>query len=176
MRKKAKLVLCAIGVFTAHFAAATVGISSSILDRAKIFQSFDKAGQLGVGVQGGVQSGLNLQYWTAESRAVDLSLTGEHKNLALGLSHLWMFRGAFPGDITPLTPYVGAGLLAIVGHNDDILARTTGSNVAGAITIPLGFEFLVRRWGFFGEAAPAYEFAPVARDFLLADVGARYYF
>src|SRR6185437_8406423 len=58
----------------------------------------EKRRHFGIGAQIGVQSGLTSEYWTAESRAINTVIGYQHGNLAVSASHLWMFRGAFPGD------------------------------------------------------------------------------
>jgi hypothetical protein len=172
----AKLACIGILILAAPFTSATTDVSSSILDRGKVITELNKSGQLGVGFVAGSQSGLSAEYWTAESRALAGTLALEHQNVVVGLTHQWMFRGAFPGDLTPLTPFVGAGLLEILGRRPDGLRRQGGGDAVTAVQLPLGFVFLDRRWGFFAEAAPCFEFLPVFHDFIFADLGARYYF
>ena len=137
----------------------------------------NKLGQLGVGLQAGVQSGLTIEYWTAESRALDATLTTESGNIVLGLAHLWMFRGAFPGDADPLVTYLGFGALGFFGNRGDYLVHED-KNFIWALQAPVGFEYLLEKknYSFFIEAVPGMQFSPISRVFIGADAGFHFYF
>jgi hypothetical protein len=164
-------------IFSMHFSYAQDDVSTSTVKENHIPVLQPKTGQLGIGVQAGYQSGITLEYWDAESRAINFAVTVEHGNLGFSLAHLWMFRGAFPGDVTPLVPYVGAGLMRATGKNNDLVGRE-GEGFMWAIQVPLGFEYIPERKKFtvFAEGLPGVALANINFGLLGADAGFRVYF
>lgn len=151
---------------------------SDVVDSAKpenLPQKIEMAGRFGIGAQAGFQSGATLAYWMNESHALNAIFTMEHGNFVAGLAHLWMFRTAFVGDVNPMVPYIGVGVLGAFGKNADEILRD-GSKSAAVVTLPLGCEYLFEHFGIFLEISPGVEISKNAPDVFSGDGGARFYF
>jgi len=169
-------VICLLALALTHTLAFGQGRTTAAQDKA--LNVPDKTDELGVGLQLGSLSGVNLEYWLTQDRTMNAALTAERGNVALNATHVWLFANTFGGQFRNFVPFVGAGLLGAWGDRSDYFRRANNENFALALHVPLGIEFLPRleRFGIFAELAPSLEFVPQSFAFVTGDVGARFYF
>ncbi len=163
------------------FAATDVGESSTHVLPYR--NNTDKADEVGVGVEVGTQSGVNVEYWLTNNRTLEAAVSFDNGNTVFSFSHQWMFRNLFSGSANShaanyFVPYIGIGGLLGFGTNSDYFTRNGSDNSAFALQVPLGVEFLPgpQRFSVFAELAPSVEIAPQGAGFMTADLGARFYF
>jgi hypothetical protein len=171
-----KGILIGILALTANAFAQDGG--TSMMSRDSI-EAGNRVDQIGLGVQVGSLSGVNMEYWTSKDTTINAGLTFSQANTALSLAHVWMFPGAFSGSAAALVPYVGAGALGIWGNTNSSDNRNyNNDNFIFAAQVPVGLEFLpaAQRFSIYGELVPSLEIAPYVVGFLNADIGARFYF
>lgn len=160
------------------FGIAANGAETSVLGRGEV-NNVDKIDQIGVGLQVGTTTGVNLEYWLYPNTVLTGAVGVEHTNGIVTVGSNYMFRGAFAGSASALTPYVGGGALASFGTNSDYLDRTPSNrNFALALQVPLGLAWLpaAQRFDIFAQIAPSAEVTPVLLGFMAADLGAHFYF
>lgn len=167
------IILVGIGLGSAQSFAQG---SSQI--QGKTFANNEKTDQLGLGLQVGNLSGVNLEYWLNNNRTINAAVLGERQNVAISLTHTWMFRDQFSGEFNRVVPFVGAGLIGANGPSSDVFRRSGNETFALSAQVPVGFEYLPHayRFGVFIEASPSLEVTPTIFGYLTADLGARYYF
>ena len=143
----------------------------------------DKTNELGVGLQVGSFSGVNLEYWLSQNRTVNAAIAVNDGYTAITLATLWMFKDTFSGEASSLVPFIGAGVLSAWGTNNygnTYFSRrdTDNNSFVAAAQVPLGVEFLPhsQRFGVFAELAPSLEIIPAGFGFITGDVGARLFF
>ena len=155
---------------------------SSSLNASEYINNVNKTDQLGVGIEVGASPGVNLEYWLENDRALNGIIGIYNGDSEISLAYLWMFRNAFASianrrEVSYFVPYVGLGVLAGFGTNDDYFSRNS-QNSAFAMQIPLGIEFLPsqQRFSIFAEIATTLEVSPTGYVFTTADLGAKFYF
>jgi hypothetical protein len=170
-------------LLAALLAAVTFGSMSALAQgtssaSAKGLNARDKTDELGIGLQAGSLTGVNLQYWATANRTINGSLTSEFGNTALAVSHNWYFHDTFKGQFNNFVPFIGAGVIGAWGSKNDSFRKNANEDFGLAVQVPLGIEFLphMRRFSVFAEFAPSLEVTPANYGFLTGDVGARYFF
>jgi len=165
------LMIMSANVFAADAGTSTIS--------ARELGAGERYNAVGVGLQVGSFSGVNLEYWLTQYTTLNPAITFSSNNTAVSLDHRWLIRDAFRGDARALVPYVGLGALGIWGNTSSADNRNyNNENFVLAAQVPFGLEFLPadQRFGVFGEIAPAMEITPNLIGLLNADIGARLYF
>ena len=106
----------------------------------------EKAGDFGLGVQWGQNTGIEAKYWTTETAAIGFGAAFADGNTAVNGDYLVHYRqglGSLIGvkGLQTFVPYAGGGLIAAFGENTNFFGRNTG-RFGLAARIPLGIEFL----------------------------------
>ncbi len=159
---------------------------SSVLNAADFSSSksysvtnHNKVDQIGVGLTLGSMSGVSGQYWLNNIRAINGAIIAEHGNTAVAVSHIWLFREVFGNTrmSDQFLPYIGVGGIAATGTQSSYFSRDKESFAFGA-QVPFGIEFLPgpQRFDVFAELVPTLEIVPQSTGFLVANLGARFYF
>jgi hypothetical protein len=163
-------------ILSANSFAADSGTSTM---SARELSAGDRYNAVGVGLQIGSYSGVNIEYWLTQFTTLNPAITFSSNNTAVSFDHRWLIRDAFSGDARALVPYVGAGAQGVWGNINTADNRNyNNENFILAAQVPFGLEFLpaAQRFGIFGEIAPALEITPNVVGLLNADIGARLYF
>jgi hypothetical protein len=140
------------------------------------FNEPNSAGSIGIGLQVGSLSGVNIEYWASTDRTWNAIFAIEHLNSAIGVAHHWMLENIVSASAKTL-PYIGLGMLEASGTESDIFSRNDETHALAA-QVPLGFEYLPsqKRYSIFAEVDPSLEISPVATGFFTVDFGGKYYF
>jgi hypothetical protein len=139
----------------------------------------EKTNQIGFGIQAGTSTGINAEYWLTEDAVAVAAFAPEHSNALVTLGGNYMFRNVISGNVKSVTPYVGGGILAVFGTNNDYLDRTDSNrNFAMAAQVPCGLAWLpeAQRFDIFAQISPSVQVVPVMMGFMAADLGAHFYF
>lgn len=141
-----------------------------------------KTGEIGVGLQVGSLSGINLDYWINENRSINGAVSFNYGQTIFSVAHLWMQKDVFAKEPnlhlpSSFVPYIGLGAMTSFGTNAAYYARHA-ENFSLAVQVPLGIQFLPihQQFSIFGELAPSLELSPYGIGFVTADLGAKFYF
>lgn len=183
--------LFAAVTFLAAVSAFSAEVNAQTTIGAVRPSSSGQSGDLGFGLIVGEPTGLTLKKWTTPNQAFDLALSYSFFSFfELSGNYLWHFTKAVEqitsGKVSSeFVPYAGIGGAMLFDISDTGRAnggptfrRGDRSDVAFALRIPIGLEFLPRQTplGIFAEIAPCLGLTPTTFAFLEGGVGARYYF
>lgn len=174
------LLATLIGLSTVQAQEANLPRTTSQINNSS--NNLDKTDDTGIGFKWGNLTGIEFKHWYDQENALVLGLAFDEGNTAIGVDYLWHFRGTIAAitglkNTSAFVPYVGAGLIAAIGDNNDFFDRDT-ENFGLALRAPIGIEFLPTRLtvSIFAEAAPSFGVTPTTFTFMSGNIGARYYF
>lgn len=136
----------------------------------------------------GDPSAITGRYTMNEQTAFQAGLSFFYSNWThITVDWLHLFEHGFGKQnefLSETTPYIGAGLVAVISSLDRGASRrtryfdTSDSNLALGIRVPFGAEWRAPRFpvGVFAEIAPGLTILPGTYAFIQLGIGARYYF
>jgi hypothetical protein len=143
-------------------------------------------GQLGVGGELGLPTGLSAKYRLNDQAGVDAGLGYDFNGFfVLRADYLFHFPGVLGNDnefVADVTPYVGGGLALLFQTSSTLdlnraYFRSTQGSTGFVLRIPIGAEWTPHAtpFGVYAEIAPGLGLAPATFGLFEFDVGARFY-